>query len=286
MSRRSRAIAPAFLLIALSALVAGCGDDDQPLASAAFRLDLRIADASGAPVPGLEVGLHVPIPGLEPVAAKAATRLEFAVAVGCSVRVDVDDMEGRPYQVLVRDAFGPGVYALLFGAGSPPPIGTHVYRARMTAWDDTTTYHTESVLMTLMTSFDVDQMPILGTSDADGAVRCDDRREFPFLYDIWPQMARDENGDEMGEFTPASEVEFLLREAGTGDSWVRYTAVIEPGVNRVDLVWDPQPKRGAVAAPSGLRSVEAAGRADVFRRKDLPLPQVFDLRPNYPNPFN
>jgi hypothetical protein len=273
-----------FLLLALGiagfGAVGGCSDDD-PVGPEPFALTLTVVDASEAPVAGLEARLHVPLPGIFDGAAKARTVVPFDVAVSCSVRITVSDMEGRDVATLFEDAAPAGPHQVSFSSVSDGPlVGTRLYRCRMTAWDGLEQIFTEEVLMTLYASLDFAQRPVLGTTDAAGTITFTDRREFPFLYDVWPQPLVDENGLEMGTFACSDTVRITLSDPTDGRRDV-HEVVVGPGMNRFRLVWDPPAVPPAVDT-GPLRST-TAGPPPI----DAPPPLlVFDLHQNLPNPFN
>ena len=285
MNRRNRGrIVGAFataLAICVAVLIAGC--DDDPVTAVPFGVDLTVVDPAGAPVPGLEARLEVPIPGVFDWPAKPLTRIRFSLAVPCSARVVVQDMEGRELEKPFDRLAATGFYEVAFGIpGDEPVIGTRLYRCALTAWDGTTELYHEEILMTLYASIDFDQRPILGVTDTDGRISFADRREFPFLYDVWPQPLIDENGDQNGTFACSDTVRITLHDPTDGRR-LTHEIVIGPGANRATLVWDPPVPFGGSPGPAG----PVAGPGPVFQATAGELPPIeFDLLQNVPNPFN
>lgn len=261
---------------------AGCGEDAAEPGTPSFGLYVSVSDPAGNPVAGLEAKLNVAIPGVGPDFAKATTVLPFIMAHESEVSVVVYDLEGNLVKNLVSAVLPAGRHQVVFAVDEQgqPLQGTHVYRCEMAASADGLERFRESIYITLYTSFDDDQRPLLGVTDLGGRIAFADKTEFPFLYDLGPQTQVDENSEIIGTFDFSDQVTIILVDPAT-DLRLSYEVAITDGRNLVELVWDEDLATKREADP-------------VPRRPGMPVtalaapipPAEYTLEQNYPNPFN
>ena len=79
----------------------------------------------------------------------------------------------------------------------------------------------------------------VGTTDADGRITLDDRRLFPYLYDLPDFPATSEDGETIGTISLTSTVRFYLRDPDTG-AMKRFDREVTGSTNP-SFTWDPVP---------------------------------------------
>jgi hypothetical protein len=270
------------LLLILMLSAAGCGEDTTTPGTASFRLNLAVTDPMGDPVAGLEAKLDVSIPGVGLDAAKASTALAFDVAHESDVSLVIYDLEGKVVRNLVDDTLPAGRHIVMICCDDQgqPLQGTHVYRCEMVATEAGLERFRESIYMTLYTSLDHDQQPLLGVTDLGGRISFTDKTEFPFLYELGPQPLLDENSTIMGTFDFSELVTIALVDPAT-NLRLETEVVITDGPNRINLVWDEDLASKVSANPAPPHH----GTLAATKAGPIPPPE-YSLGPNYPNPFN
>jgi len=279
--------AMALVLVGLVGLVGlgGCSSDDGVgPAARPFELNLTVTDPSGAPVADLEAKLHVFLPQeIMPYANKPAVIIPFALPVPAEATLIVYDLDGNIVRTLLDDSFAAGRHQVAFYHGDEGRllIGTHLYRCEIVASvADTVRYRAETYL-TLYTSIDVDQRPVLGVTDDQGKITFNQRTEFAYLYNPGPQTAVDENGESRGTYEFPEQVEIRLADLAQ-ELYLNFPVVVGQGRNQINLVWDETEadKPRDLAGRKGLVSGKAGEQL-------IPPPEaVYSLGPAYPNPFN
>lgn len=283
MTRPSLAPVPCCLLLLMLALP-GCSNDSTAPGEKLFALELTIEDPLGRPVAGLEAKLHVPIPGFPVSAAKPRTTVQFSIPEAAHINLSAYDLEGRLAHTLWDANLAAGQRVAVVGGGEDPDflVGSRIYRYELVATVAGVETFRDSKYMSLYTSIDVDQQPVLGVSDRDGNIRCTDKTQFPFLYGLGPQPWIDENGNPAGTFEFEDLVGIRLYDP-VADLYMNHEVLIGEGRNSVELVWD------VTKAMRGRDGDEATpARALMF---DVPTgavipPLEYELRQNVPNPFN
>lgn len=289
MSRPSRTLTSCLLLLALA--LPGCSDDGASPSVKPFALELTIQDPLGQPVEGLEAKLHVPIPGFPISAAKPMTTVQFSVPVAAHVNLSVYDLEGQLARTLWDAPVNAGVLTVAVAGGNDPDflLGSRIYRYEMVAAVDSVETFRDSKYMSLYTSIDVDQRPVLGVSDREGIIRFTDRTHFPFLYGLGPQPWVDENGDPAGTFEFDDVASVRLYDP-IGGVYINYDVPVSEGRNAQVLVWDAakaRPEadwRGAAVAAVGPAPGRGEGAA-MTAGAAVPVLE-YRLWQNSPNPFN
>lgn len=260
----------------------GCGEDAVEPPVPAFGVNLHVTDAVGTPVSGLEAKLHVVIPGVNPGADKATTVVTYLVPAAADISVVIYDLAGQAVATVVDGRRNPGRHAALVGIGEETDalVGTRIFRYEMIAAIDGEERFRDSKYMTVYTSLDQGQRPLLGVTDSEGRIATADKTLFPFLYNLGPQTRLDENGFITGEFDFSRTVVITLIDP-QADLSLDKEVVVEGGNNSFHLVWDESQatRRGDTRADERIVAPARTGRI-------VPPPTAFELFPNYPNPFN
>lgn len=282
MLRFPRLVIPCIVLLTFA--LAGCSDNGTEPGVKAFALDLVIQDTTGLPVPGLEAKLHVPIPGFPVAVAKSVTTIQFGIPETAHITLNVYDLEER----LVREVWGAdlmaGVHQVAVAGGHDEDflLGSRIYRYELVAAIDGAETFRDSKYMSVYTSPDVDQRPVLGVSDQDGLIRFTDKTHFPFLYDLGPQPMVDENGNPVGTFEFGDVVIIRLHDLVAG-LHMNHEVRISEGHTVQTLVWDAEKAVRDVTEPA-VAPASVAGSDTLTSVVILPL--QYELRQNLPNPFN
>ncbi len=270
------------LTVLLLFVATGCSEDTTNPVVTPFALNLIVTDAAGERLEGIEVRAHVQIPGFNPNANKALTKIPFFLHETCDVMLNIYDVESRLIKTtLIEDARGGfHEWAAVVEEDGVPLTGTGLYRYELVASVDGTETFRDSKTMTVYDSMDSDQQPVLGLTDAQGRISYTDQTRFPFLYEKGPQPGLDENGESVGSFDFSDMVAFTLvnTHANTNQSVV-VEAVVRPELNIITLVWDESLLQKATEWPDTIGPVGIASITD-------PLPTESSLEQNYPNPFN
>jgi len=243
-------------------LVAGCDDDATNAGADSFLVRITITDPSGAPVEGLQISAAPDLPQfyqdgvawqdadtLAPVPADGGlaiypspfypvAAIEFTSVETSSIRLTVDDIEGRTVDVLIDDGERPaGRFSVNWAAPNAPegPAPGGVYFAYLVLESGGEIRHEETVPMLYVPLYP-DQFSI-GTTDDQGRLDIIDARYFPQLYDLPPIPARDETGVEVATIQLGPETRFYARDPATGDL-MRFDHDVD-GSCRIDVTWEP-----------------------------------------------
>ena len=267
------------LLAAGIPALAGCGDDDGTAPGDGFAVTVRVADAQGTAVEGIEVLTVMDSPFYQDVlAAKARVTIRFDLAAPAPVTLTIEDAAGGLVRTLLAGGVRPAgqhgvVWAGEDGDGVHQASGLYVAHLAVgdgqggllgEAW--------EPMYMALL-AFDRGK---LGETDADGRLVIRDKRLFPALYGQVEMDAVDETGQVIGAFPLTNTMRFYLRDPGDPPA-LRHDVEVTHAGQVIELLWTKAP-------PPKPR--DAAGRpAD----KGVPqgdLPTGYKLYAPYPNPFN
>lgn len=255
----------AVLGVALLANLAGCGGDDDPSATPppGFAVELRVKDEAGNPVAGLELGLCPDLPwyqdgkqagpaagtradlyldGLDwaqPSPFFPATTIRFELEQPGWIRLDVLDIEGGQVRNLVALEYPAGSSAVMWDGRDDlqQSVPSGVYEARLTIWDvpgQEPRFQAGRPL--LLAAFYADQA-LVGVTDQGGKLVLTDRRLFPYLYDLEPFPATDENGDQIGDIVLTPAMRFYLSDPQT--SWAQRFDRDVTGPAVFEFTWIP-----------------------------------------------
>ena len=186
--------------------------------------------------------------GAELDSAIAAARATLTTLSGPGVALDgfegdlgtVEDIEGGPVRFLGERAADAGSHQWVWDGkndeGTLVPSG--VYYARLVLMDeDSGEVQVDFRREMLLAAFFADQV-LIGTTDADGRLVIEDRKLFPYLYDLPLFPAMEETGAHMGiiEFTPT--MRFYFTDPGSGTT-LRFDGDVA-GTTTLKFVWDPE----------------------------------------------
>jgi len=251
-----------FLAVAVClAALSGCSDDDTIVEPQPFQVVIEVTDAAGAPVAGLDLGLAPDSPHYQDgkrdqpdqIPQIDHLRQPFPCPFFPSAIVAFDLEAARTVHLTIEDVEG-GLVKLL-GEG-PQPMGSHqwqwtgqdddddrvpsgVYQAHLILRDEGTgeVVLDESQPM-LLAAFYPDQVKV-GTTDAAGRIVLDDRRLFPYLYDVPDFPAVNEIGEPMGTISMTATTRFYLADPLAGDI-MRFDGEVAGPVT-LRFTWDPAP---------------------------------------------
>jgi hypothetical protein len=217
-------------------------------------------------------------------AAKSRTTIQFSIPEAAHISLGVYDLEGRLARTLWDADLEAGVRQVVVAGGHDEDflLGSRIYRYELVAAVDGAETFRAGKYMSVYTSPDVDQQPVLGVSDRDGLVRFTDRTHFPFLYGLGPQPMVDENGNPVGTFEFGDVVIVRLHDQAAG-LHMNHEVPVGDGRNARVLVWDAAKAVRDDAAPAVAAT--RAGGVDMSTAAVIP-PLEYELRQNLPNPFN
>lgn len=246
----------------LVGVFSACDDDDAVTGPRSFRVTLEVTDSDGQPVPGLELGMAPDLPWyldgtsrLHSASSAAdelrqpypnpffpAIRIPFQLDVTSQVSLTVEDVEGTAVRALVDGQIESGERVVAWDgrddSGTTMPSG--VYTAHLVVRDlESETVRLEDSRLMLLVVFTADQVKI-GTTDLRGRIVLEDKRLFPFLYDIPDIPAMDEAGQMIGTIKLGPTVRFYFTDPGTGFTR-RYDRDVA-GPTTLSFVWNPPPE--------------------------------------------
>ena len=240
-------------------LVGACSDDEEPTnPPPPFQVVLEVTAPNGDPMAGLELGLVPDSPfymdGKDaseegpdlagdlrwpfPSPFYPSVIIPFVLDRPGMVRVTVEDVEGGLVRLLGEQAADSGSHQWLWNGqddnGVAVPSG--VYFARLVL----TGAGSEKILLDaaremLLAAFFADQV-LIGATDADGRLVLEDKKLFPYLYDLPNFPAMDETGAPMGVITLTPAMRFYFTDPGSGKT-TRFDGDVA-GPTTLKFVWE------------------------------------------------
>ncbi len=262
------------LILMLVVPLAGC-DEDDPVTPPAFKVTVRVVDAQGDPVEGLDISLVPDTPfyqdGLKTPDYRPAVVIPFQLDHESNIRLTIEDITGAEVRLLGQQLAPAGSHTWVWNGLDDPgnrlPSGYYTAHLEVRDQVDGNLRYDDRVHM-LMAIIDPSRYSV-GTTDAEGEVVLTDKRLFPHLYDAPSMPATDENGEIMGTIQFTGSMRFGLADL-TGGGHMRFIRDVE-AQDVLEFVW-------------------AVNKADFVRAADpdkVPIvPPVDDLGMVYPNPFN
>lgn len=251
----------AFATLILAGVVSACGNDDAVTGPQLFRVTLKVTDPDGQPVPGLELGMAPDTPWYmdgtsrvhnAPTAAEqlqqpfpnpfaGAARIPFRLEMTSQVSLTVEDVEGTAVCALVEGPIESGLRVAAWDgrddSGAMMPSG--VYTAHLVVRGlDGETVRLDDIRRMLLAVFTADQKKV-GTTDLSGRIVLQDKRLFPFLYDVPDIPAMDETGEMIGTIRLGSTIRFYFTDPATGFTRRYDRDVARPAT--LSFVWNPPP---------------------------------------------
>ncbi len=246
-----------FLMI-LPLILTGCDGDDGVTPPAEFTVVLQVVDSDGTPVAGLQLGLAPDSPfymdgkstkaepfpfQIEPTYSPnpfyPVTHLAFSLADISHVLLKVEDVARGDVAVLVDEIAAEGSHSVAWAGcdQNQEPVPSGVYYAHLVA----TVPGSDEVLVNqsqalLLAAFYAEQV-LIGTTDQMGRIVLEDKRLFPYLFDVEPFTALDEEGNVTGTITLTPTMRFYLTDPGTGQT-SRYLGDVE-GATELEFIWEP-----------------------------------------------
>lgn len=251
------------LILAALATLSSCGGEDDIVdpPGPTFAVTVEVADAAGAPVPGLAMslapdgpwygekahGVALPAAAIErlrlphPCPFNPAVTLDFELDGARDVTLTVEDVATGTVKLLVDEPLIAGAHSVAWNGldddGERVPSG--IYRARLELRDqDTGDVVLDQSQTMLLAILDPDRYSV-GTTDADGRIVLEDIRLFPYLFDVPDFPAVDETGEQIGTISLTAAMRFYLRDPATGDL-MQFHADVN-GSETLQFTWDPAP---------------------------------------------
>jgi hypothetical protein len=248
----------ALAALILTGIVSACSDTDTVTGPRPFHVVLEVTDPDGRSVPGLELGMAPDTPWyvdgtsrrdsafapaeqlLQPYPNPSnGFRIPFSLDATSRVALTVEDIEGVTVRALVDGQMEAGARTAFWDghgdSGALMPSG--VYTAHLVVRDlDTETVLLDDSRRMLLAVFD--QMK-LGPTDPKGRIVLEDKKLFPFLYDVPDMPAVDANGAVVGAIKLGPTVRFYFTDPSTG-TIRRYDRDVA-GSATLSFVWNPPP---------------------------------------------
>jgi hypothetical protein len=253
-----RALLVSAILTALL-LAPGCSDDD-PATPASFQVTIVVTDDAGNPLEGLDLSMVPELPYYQdgkristsvlapdvsrmsafpnPYSAvvKVAYQLEFAG----HLHLGINDIEGNEIRALIDQSVLALSEAVYWNGhdDQDQQMPSGIYTAHLVLRSETdNSVIFESSQNVLMANVDAER-GIVATTDDEGKIVLKDRRLFPYLYDVEPFMASDENSDPVGLITLTPDTRFYFYDPTQSQAWRFNRDVTGSGVHTFEIV-DP-----------------------------------------------
>ncbi len=250
-------------LIVTSALVflGACNDGGTIVDPEPFHVVLEVVTPSGSPVSGLELGLAPDTPfyqdGKSPV-LRASLRenglgqprpspfnpvltIPFEVTQPGTVSIAIEDVAKETVRLLGREAVPAGSHAWMWNGmeddGIFAPSG--VYYVHLTQVDTETATMMLDVRRPVLLAILYPSQRVMGTTDAAGRIVLSDRRLFPYLFDVEPFPAVNEDGEVIGSITLTPTMRFYFTDPDSGRT-LRFDGDVTGSTN-LHFVWDHAP---------------------------------------------
>mgnify|MGYP006280360573 CR=1 FL=1 len=274
------------LLVGLTLCVGSSCDDDATTPDRdPFALEVVVRDVDGVPVEGLEVVVWNLSSSLEEFLQdeffrrRAVTVVQFRLPEEARCLMTLSDVAGNEVQTFIDgDVLPAGVHQIALGPDLRFEAGVEIFRYELVVRDQ----NTDAELFRdakWMTAVLVDREALdLRSTDMDGRWRTNDLSFVPGLVHLDEIVATNEVGEEQGRFTLGDEV--VIRVVGADGAFQQTTTVVGTGRNVVEFTWDvPLPEVGVSGGFEG-----AATRS--VRTDAIGPDATYELRQNFPNPFN
>ncbi len=274
------------MMLAGLVLVAGCGDDDDPVNPENFSFTLTVVDPAGDPVPGARIIMVPDLPYYQDAKAgagsRAAVQIPFQNERLCDVELIIKDLLGETvFSWTQEDVQAGSHYWMWNGMDTAYAVDmpSGVYHARIVmrdTLDQALLFEDQEGMLLVRLDYDQEDM---GTTDAEGRLILTDARLFPQVLDAEDQVALNEDGDELGIITFNGEMLFRVYVPGQGSVTLHRDL---SGARSVELVFDPRAKDAGPELRHGPVGEEGQKAALI----PPPIPYENRLYPPRPNPFN
>ncbi len=263
-----------------------CGSDSSPSGPGKPLLKITASDGSQF-MPGVRISLwhHLNAPWFgaqkSPAAPAPGTTLAFDLPVACSVSVKAYTMLGALLQPIVDQSYAAGYYTVPWpmGAGAEKMVDG-VYKIAMRTFDQSgRVLFRDSIYAVCINENAVGS--VMGYTGGNGVFQTDDILRFPNLLPLPTLYGTNLVGTVMGEFVYTDTVTIVLLDTLTYVSITR-TEVIKLPSNEFNYAWPPAPP------PQAIDDTGSTPGTSVSRASTKPgggIPDQFELRQNYPNPF-
>jgi hypothetical protein len=238
-------------------LAPGCSDDDDPTTPESFQVTIVVTDDAGNPLEGLDLsmvpespyyqdGKRIPTSVLAPdrsrmsafpnpfnSVVKVAYELEFAG----HLHLGIDDIEGNEIRALIDQPVLASIESVLWGGlddqdqSMPPGIYT-AHLVLRSETDNSVIFESSQDL--LMANWGAER-GIIATTDDEGKIVLKDRRLFPYLYDLEPFMALDENSDPVGTIRLTPDTRFYFYDRRQSRVWRFNREITGSGVHTFEI---------------------------------------------------
>lgn len=257
MNSMMRLVAGVVLVFGLGSGLWGCGDDDD-LGPEEFQVTITVRDTLWNPVEGLELTLIPDMPVFQdkctadvdpiPVTDKLfpcfpnpfnpVTRIHFQVNPTGYVVVNVLDVEKDVVMTMMADQLVAGEHQIIWDSQNiqdeVQPGGVYYAQVEYYSHEGGELRYTAEEPM-LLANWGMNGPPV-ATTDADGKVVLKDKRLFPFLYDIEPFDAMNENGEAYGVIDCTSKMRFYLTDR-SGARTLRFDRDVSSG-DEYNFLWE------------------------------------------------
>ncbi len=229
----ARLVVVAALVASLGLTVWGCGDDDT-VQTEDFQVTISVRDTLGHPVEGLELTLIPDTPVLPEIQNKDVdpipvrdelnpcwpnpfnpmTMIRFEVSTPTFVVLNILDVEKDIVMTMVADQLVAGLHQVIWDSQNildeVQPGGVYYAQITYYPYEGGEARYTAEVPM-LLANWGMNG-PAVGVTDAQGKVVLKDRTLFPFLFDVEPFEATDENGEVFGMINCTAKTRFFLTD--------------------------------------------------------------------------
>jgi hypothetical protein len=293
MTARQRILLGMFVFLCTGIFFFSC-KDSEPVQTedSSFHFKITVKDVAGNPVNGLRVSAwgilsienqllnkQMRVPGQLNKESKILTQsfVTFSLAANANVLLSVFNIRDQEIDTLNVGAFTRGAYNCILNLPLGSPAG--VYKIRLVASNDT--IHFQDSIYAVYHNPNPD-FNIFGWTGQTGVFDFTDVSLFKKILELPPFIYTTDSPTSLGTFTYTDSIAVVLTDT-TSQKQQIYVLKIKQLNNVYNLTWNP-PNIIYGSVKQGLPMViRCTSVADSVVQS--PLPTVFKLYQNYPNPF-
>jgi len=240
-------------------LTPGCSDED-PTTTEEFQVTIVVTDDAGNPLEGLDLSLVPELPyyqdgkrippsvsvlGISRMRAfpnpfTAVVRVTYEFEFAGHLHLGIEDIEGNEVRTLVDQPVLASSESVVWNGhdDQDQQMPSGIYTAHLVLKSETdNSVLFESSQDMMMANIDAER-GIVATTDDQGKIVLKDKRLFPYLYDVEPFMASDENSDPVGMITLTADTRFYFYDPSQSRAWRFNQEVTGSGVHAFEIA-DP-----------------------------------------------
>jgi hypothetical protein len=294
MTTQQRILPGIFLFLCIGIFFFSC-KESEPVQTedSSFHFKITVKDVAGNPMNGLRVSAWGILSIEDQLLNKqmrvsgqlnkennilSQSSVHFSLAANTNVFMSVFNIRDQEIDTLIKGALSTGAYSYTLDLPLGSPAG--VYKIRLTASNDTIHFQ-DSIYAVYHNT--IPEYNVFGWTGQTGIFDFTDASLFKKILELPPFIYTTNDPTSLGTFTYTDSITVVLTDTATQKQQL-YVLKLKQLNNIYNLTWNPPniiygagkqdlpiiARRNSVSAVSGIQS---------------PLPPIFKLYQNYPNPF-